>query len=511
MSFQLFDDSSQKRKELIHNLNGKFSKYLGLIADLNDQGAGVFVTVNETDGLGRREANVVGIRALFIDHDFKAGNLLQEIALPPSIVVASGGGRHYYWLLEPKQDKARFTDAQSRLIAYYGSDQSVKDLPRVMRVPGFFHRKGDPKLTTLDECHPERRYTIDEILAVHPATVVELPTPAAATQTPAVRAGDDRIKRCVAYMAERDPAIQGSGGDDWTLQTAMVGGDFDLSEGEFWPILCDWNARCSPPWGDDELRDKLRNADKYRKNPRGNKLVDRHPERAPRAKKPAAAETIDPDSEPAKALASCRQSLNSGVEPDRILEWVATHDSEILRELMIIEIVRKTKIPKKTAREAVGRERRRIVPPPPAFVDATYNISIDPTRWHLSAVGVFPIRPKDGSFVIDHRNPVATRPIWPDRLGRDRAVGGLSVRLNWETPRGAIVQEWMQTRAFADREALRSLDGAPVSLGRIAELSDFLQDSLTGIVTDHGELASRLVWVDDDQINARGGNHDAAD
>ncbi len=56
-------------------------------------------------------------------------------------------------------------------------------------------------------------------------------------------------------------AIEGSGGDEHTMIAARIlANDFALSESEAWPLLWQWNADCSPPWTDEDLIAKLRNA-----------------------------------------------------------------------------------------------------------------------------------------------------------------------------------------------------------------------------------------------------------
>ncbi len=67
--FQTFDDSKQKREDLAAIRNGYFVAHQDELARLNQRGAGVFVTVNATDGRGRLIANVIGLRAAFVDGD----------------------------------------------------------------------------------------------------------------------------------------------------------------------------------------------------------------------------------------------------------------------------------------------------------------------------------------------------------------------------------------------------------------------------------------------------------
>ena len=67
--------------------------------------------------------------------------------------------------------------------------------------------------------------------------------------------------RARAYVAKMPPAILGEGGDNATFAVAKaVIHDFALSEAEGWRILLEYNARCSPPWSEGELRHKVESA-----------------------------------------------------------------------------------------------------------------------------------------------------------------------------------------------------------------------------------------------------------
>src|SRR5207245_2508030 len=58
-TFQTFDDNAQrKNKNLARILHGTLGSRWELLANLNQRGAGIFITVNETDGEGRENGNV---------------------------------------------------------------------------------------------------------------------------------------------------------------------------------------------------------------------------------------------------------------------------------------------------------------------------------------------------------------------------------------------------------------------------------------------------------------------
>ena len=103
----------------------------------------MFVTVNRTDLKGRREANIVAVRALFADLDGAPLSVLERLGLLPHIIAMTSPSRfHAYWRVDGVET-AEFAGLQKRLAALMGSDPSVCDLPRVMRLPGFPHQK-DP-------------------------------------------------------------------------------------------------------------------------------------------------------------------------------------------------------------------------------------------------------------------------------------------------------------------------------------------------------------------------------
>jgi len=158
-TFQTFSDRKEDKKGSFDPnarvFHGTLDEHGPRLVELNQQGVGVFVMVNEGDGVVhdgfktcRTKANVIAVRALFVDLD---GAPLEPVleALPPDIVVESSPGKwHGYWLDDgaPLED---FERRQKQLAAKFNGDPSVHDLPRVMRVPGFFHFKGEPFMSQL--------------------------------------------------------------------------------------------------------------------------------------------------------------------------------------------------------------------------------------------------------------------------------------------------------------------------------------------------------------------------
>ena len=150
-TFQTFDDTGNHNKALariFHSRGGEISgELLQSLAALNQQGAGIFATVNRTDRQGRKASNIIAVRTVFVDLDGPALSVLDTTPLPPHTIVESSPHRyHAYWILDGLP-LAQFSAVQESLAARFGGDPTVKDLPRVMRLPGFYHRKGNPFLT----------------------------------------------------------------------------------------------------------------------------------------------------------------------------------------------------------------------------------------------------------------------------------------------------------------------------------------------------------------------------
>lgn len=173
-TFQTFDDSPQHRKPLARILHGTLAEHADTLADLNARGAGVFVMVNEGDGKGRTAANVQRVRALFVDLDGASLEPVQAATPQPHCIVESSPGRwHAYWRVSDCSLE-KYKPMQQALAARFSGDASVCDLPRVMRLPGFEHRKREPFLSHIVALCDRGPYTVAELVQ---AFDLQPPTP----------------------------------------------------------------------------------------------------------------------------------------------------------------------------------------------------------------------------------------------------------------------------------------------------------------------------------------------
>ena len=149
VTFQTFYDGKEKRPALSKIMHGWNEKNLERLIDINTQGAGVFLMVNEGDGEGRSTNNVVAVRAVFVDLDGAPLEPIIASGIEPHLTVESSSGNyHAYWLVSDCP-LDQFGLMQQALAKRFNADKSVHDLPRVMRVPGFYHQKGEPFQTRI--------------------------------------------------------------------------------------------------------------------------------------------------------------------------------------------------------------------------------------------------------------------------------------------------------------------------------------------------------------------------
>ena len=133
------------------NICGTFAESKDKLMRANERGAGIFVVVNETGGKSGKDANVVGVNAVFLDLDgAPLAPVREEVLLPHLIIETSKDKYHVYWKMK-NFPVDRFKAVQKAIARRFDGDSSVCNLSRVMRVPGFFHHKGDPFLSTVVE------------------------------------------------------------------------------------------------------------------------------------------------------------------------------------------------------------------------------------------------------------------------------------------------------------------------------------------------------------------------
>ncbi len=175
-TFQTFDDNKSRKDPLLTKiLHGSLDQHLNDLIVLNAKGAGIFVTVNETDLKGRSTANILDVRAIFQEAD-RSGVPIPT--LPPHIVVETSQGKfHRYWLTDGgKEALAEYKAVMTTMVEQYGSDPNARDLARVLRLPGFLHQKDpeNPFMVSIVETSHSQPYTWKQITESIPPTKDEV-------------------------------------------------------------------------------------------------------------------------------------------------------------------------------------------------------------------------------------------------------------------------------------------------------------------------------------------------
>jgi hypothetical protein len=178
-TFQTFTDCKARRNNgrknrqgdpLARVLQGTLEQHWCELCKLNNRGAGVYVTVNETDGNGRTADNIIRVRAVFEEQD-TPNKPPATYPLEPNLVVESSPGKfHRYWFVDGL-DLGEWEGIQAGIAERYQGDPSAAEgVNRVMRLPGFFHNKNPaaPHLVTITRESGGQPYAAEDIRAAFP-------------------------------------------------------------------------------------------------------------------------------------------------------------------------------------------------------------------------------------------------------------------------------------------------------------------------------------------------------
>ena len=241
----------------------------------NERGANLYVGVmpRKADGLGT-DGDCLPGRVVWADFDhidpFKAGDIAAAKGMPsPSLVINSGHGAHLYWRLTNLESPEAISRFVGDLAVYLGSDTTVKNPSRILRLPGFKNLK--PPVATAELIHTKSaEYGLQLLRSILPKTPE--PEPIKPTATPAT--GSNLIERARRYVATIPGATEGSRNKETFRVACLMMNDFALSFADAAGIVIGWNRSAnSPPLDEKELQAVLDSAKKYAKKPSGNKVA----------------------------------------------------------------------------------------------------------------------------------------------------------------------------------------------------------------------------------------------
>ncbi len=245
VTFQTFGETNKSRT-LARIFHGDLDQHAAELTDLNAKGAGIFWMVNYGDGKGRAAGNVIGIRAVFVDLDGAPLSPVLTAGLEPHMVVESSTGRfHAYWLVADCPLE-RFESLQRAIARRFQGDHTVHDLPRVMRVPGFVHRKGTPFVSRILSQATLQPYPVQAIVAG-----------LGLDETGAAKVRSEPIMQPAGAIIAggRNSALARMAGTMQRKGMTLVAIEAAL--------LAENTARCAPPLSDDEVRGIARSVSRY--------------------------------------------------------------------------------------------------------------------------------------------------------------------------------------------------------------------------------------------------------
>ncbi|HRU07653.1 MAG TPA: primase C-terminal domain-containing protein, partial [Candidatus Brocadiia bacterium] len=305
---------------------------LGMADDLaagNREGANIYAGVmpRKAKGAGT-DADCLPGRVVWADFDGvkprEAWRTIEAAGLPlPGMVLNSGHGSHAYWRLTELTEPERVSRIVASLAAVLGSDCTVKNPSRIMRLPGFLNHKAPAAACELLYCEPGR--TVDAgALAATLARFLDAHKPIEAGARPsgheaAAKAvegtrdaapgnGAGSLQRAAAYVATVEGSPAGGRNAAGFRVACLLLRDFGLSEGDAWALLATWNARNAPPLDERELRAVLQSARKHGRHETGQKLNAPRPERQSHEPDTAPRPAAIPATPPASGAAGLAQT-----------------------------------------------------------------------------------------------------------------------------------------------------------------------------------------------------------
>ena len=221
---------------------------------LNKSGAGIFVTINQTNGIKRKNENIESIRCVFADMDGAPLDVLKHSPIKFHLLVESSPGRYHAYLrikdlLITDANREEMSDllevVQKGMAEKFGSDPSVSDLSRVMRCPGFFHQKEEPFLSRIIATNPCPPIDISEVVEKFK---IDLRKPVDMAN---IYDSDDKIK-------------EGEGRREHLFKYACGAVSRGLTDQEVEILTGYRNLEiCDEPLTEDELQEIMKYANKY--------------------------------------------------------------------------------------------------------------------------------------------------------------------------------------------------------------------------------------------------------
>ena len=242
----------------------------------NQEGYDIYLGANARRKHGvSGDTNVALARSVFCDCDpdngFRGvGEFLNRVAaakIPePSAVVDSGHGCWAYWRLQAQlRDLAAWRAIQNGLVALLGTDSSVTNPERIVRLPGFMNWKPPKAQAFLWSVNTELVYLISVFDNLPKPTTKPPSAQVAPTTSPSTESHSALMRRARVYVA----AAEGVGSGNRNKACFRLAGHLSAFVGDAGEVLnpdqivnlvSDFNRRCQPPLEEAELEKVVQSA-----------------------------------------------------------------------------------------------------------------------------------------------------------------------------------------------------------------------------------------------------------
>ena len=148
--------------------HGQLTEYESILRQKNQAANGIFYSINQTDGNGRKTDNIICVRTFVIDLDGAplepVLKVLKASNVNPQVVVETSPEKYHVYIKIYDCPLDLFKPIQRALAQKFNGDKAVCDLPRVMRLPGFYHHKREPFLTHIIEINDTPAYSYSDVI-----------------------------------------------------------------------------------------------------------------------------------------------------------------------------------------------------------------------------------------------------------------------------------------------------------------------------------------------------------
>jgi hypothetical protein len=178
VTLQFFDDSEAKRGNMAAVVHGCVRDLWPDIERRQRAGAGVYVTVNQTDLKGRKGDNITAGRAVWADDDHQRGAVRADWPITPHLTIETSPGKfHYYWRTHTSE-LDQLENVVKGIAATHATDANATGRARVLRLAGTMHLKdpAHPFLVRVVSTSEAPAYAWPQVCAAFPPAVGDVTT-----------------------------------------------------------------------------------------------------------------------------------------------------------------------------------------------------------------------------------------------------------------------------------------------------------------------------------------------